>query len=229
VEGGSGSPDPFDGLAAGYESWYATPLGAFVIAREEEALLSAIDDERPASIVDVGAGTGWWSRVLAGRGWRVTAVEPSEAMAGIGRDRCRGLAVEWIEASAARLPLADATHDGALLFTVLEFVTDPGAALREAWRVVRPGGLVLVAHLEPRSPWAEMYRAAAEQGRQPWTAARFFAGHDLEHWLGSPPEYGRSCAWLGPDAQPPFDAADERCRRAGGAPALTVLKWRKKR
>jgi RecB family exonuclease len=45
--------DPFDEIAAGYETWYATALGVYVIASEQEALLTAISG---AAETDAKAG-----------------------------------------------------------------------------------------------------------------------------------------------------------------------------
>jgi ubiquinone/menaquinone biosynthesis C-methylase UbiE len=57
----------------------------------------------------------------------------------------RGLGCELVLADALALPLATRSHDAACLVQVLEYVEDPVAALREAARVVRPGGAVLAA------------------------------------------------------------------------------------
>jgi ubiquinone/menaquinone biosynthesis C-methylase UbiE len=219
--------NPFEQLAPDYESWYGTPLGSYVVDREGEALLQALADMPAGRLVDIGAGTGWWSRVLAWRGWLVTAVEPSPAMAALGMERCRHLSVAWVQADAAELPLADQTQDAALFYTVLEFLAAPQTALREAWRVVRPGGAIVVAHLDPGSSWAALYRMQAERGISPWTTARFISDDAIAEWLGAPPSGRWPCVWLGPAAEPPFEEADRCGRRAGHPPALTVMRWRK--
>jgi 2-polyprenyl-3-methyl-5-hydroxy-6-metoxy-1,4-benzoquinol methylase len=84
------SANPFDEIADEYDAWYSTPLGSFVVAEEEAALLDAVADES-GHLLDVGAGTGWWSRVLARRGFSVTALEPSAPMRLVGA--ARGAAV----------------------------------------------------------------------------------------------------------------------------------------
>ncbi|MHB8459846.1 MAG: class I SAM-dependent methyltransferase [Candidatus Limnocylindrales bacterium] len=215
----------FDEIADEYEAWYSTPLGAFVIAEEQEALLEAISGAT-GRLLEVGAGTGWWSRILARRGLRVTALEPSSAMRRVGAGR--GVEkIEWVAGTAERLPVPNEAFDVVLLMTVLEFLPGPEHALTEAWRVVRPGGRLVVGHLDALSPWAALYRRLGDRGVSPWTRARFVESDDVATWLGRPPDGRRSCVFLAPGASPPFEEADRAGRHAGNAGALAVLRWRK--
>lgn len=219
-------PDnPFDEIADEYEAWYASPLGSFVVAEEQEALLETLAGAS-GSLLEVGAGTGWWSRILARRGFVVTALEPSSAMRRVGSAHDVG-PIAWVAGTAGDLPAPDGAFDVVLLMTVLEFLPDPAGALREAWRVVRPGGSLVVGHLDVLSPWAALYRRLADRGVSPWTRARFVESDDLAGWLGRPADARRSCVFLAPGAAPPFDAADRAGRRAGNAGALAILHWRK--
>jgi len=101
----------------------------------------------PASVLDVGAGTGFLSLIAAELGHRVTAVDLSSRM--LGRLRAKadeaGLEIEIVEAEAASVPAGpfDAVISRHLLWTLLE----PMTALR-AWRKAAPHGrLVLVESL----------------------------------------------------------------------------------
>ena len=215
----------FGELADAYESWYATPLGAFVIGREERTLLEALPKAR-GRLLDIGAGTGWWSRILARHGFRVTAVEPSAAMRGVGAARSDER-IDWRAGRAEELPLPNAAFDVVLLTTVLEFVAEPLRAMAEAWRVLRPNGTLVVGHLDALSPWAALYQHLADQGVAPWSAARFVESVQVAQWLGRPAEGRASCVFLAPQATPPFEAADRAGRRAGNVGAFAVLRWRK--
>src|SRR5690606_28794714 len=53
--------------------------------------------------------------------------------------------IEWLQADAEQLPLDDNTFDVAVLCEILEHVVDLGAVVREAERVVKPGGRVVVS------------------------------------------------------------------------------------
>jgi len=217
--------DRFTPLADDYESWYATPLGAFVIEREGEALLAALP-EPPARLLEVGAGTGWWSRILASRGYAVTAVEPSAGMRRVAAAQ-GGEGITWMAAAAEALPVPDGVMDIVLMTTVLEFVAEPARAVAEAWRVLRPGGSLVVGHLDARSQWTALYRHLGDRGEEPWAGARFVVGEDVASWVGSAPVTSTSCAFFGPGAEPPFDEADAAGVRAGNAGAFAVHTWRK--
>jgi ubiquinone/menaquinone biosynthesis C-methylase UbiE len=217
--------NPFDEIADEYDTWYDSPLGAFVIAEEQQALLEVLP-KPPGQLLEVGAGTGWWSRILARRGFSVTALEPSAAMRHVGAAR-ESEPIEWVVGTAERLPVADEAFDVVLLMTVLEFLSSPERAIAEAWRVVRPGGTLVVGHLDPLSPWVALYRHLADRGVLPWTRARYVESDDVAGWLGRAADARSSCVFLAPSARPPFEDADRAGRRAGNAGALVILHWRK--
>ena len=90
-----------------------------------------------AEVVDLGAGTGKLTRLLADRFERVVAVEPDERMRSL-------LEVESYGATAERLPLPDASADAVFVGDAFHWFQAP-AALREIARALRPrGGLVLL-------------------------------------------------------------------------------------
>lgn len=72
-----------------------------------------------------------------------------------------GVALPLVRADALALPLRAGSLDGVTGHSFLYLVADPGAALREAWRAVRPGGRV--AFLEPRAAPGSL-RAALGRG-----------------------------------------------------------------
>jgi SAM-dependent methyltransferase len=100
--------------------------------------------EPPARVLDVGAGTGFLSLLLAGQGYQVTAMDLSAGMLEVLRAKAAraGLEVQAVQAEAASPPGGpfDAVVERHLLWTL----PDPGAALA-AWRQAAPAGrLVLI-------------------------------------------------------------------------------------
>lgn len=222
------NPFELEELAAVYDRWYETPLGAFAEEREMaalEQLVAPLSPERP--IVEVGAGTGRVAAWLARRDFRVIAVEPAAAMRRYGEQRTAGLPVQWIAAHAYMLPFADHSQATLLFFATLEFIAELQRALREALRILQPGGYLLVGLLHAQSPWAALYGWLGRRGELPWSQARFYTPEELEELVGQAAEARAEALFCAPAAHEPFEEADRAGRRAGNAPALVVLRWRK--
>jgi SAM-dependent methyltransferase len=126
--------------------------------RTEQLLLAALPPS-PARIVDVGGGPGHYAAFLAERGYEVHLVDP----VGIHVERAgdlagrRGLPVTVEAGDARRIELPDASADAVLLLGPLYHLTerrDRLLALREASRILRPGGLVVAAAI---SRFASLY------------------------------------------------------------------------
>lgn len=101
--------------------------------------------------LDLAAGTGDMTRLLARRvGPRglVVSSDINAAMLSQGRDRLldRGIAANtrYLQANAEQLPLAEASLHAVTIAFGLRNVTDKAAALGEMYRVLRPGGQLLV-------------------------------------------------------------------------------------
>jgi ubiquinone/menaquinone biosynthesis C-methylase UbiE len=217
--------DPFAELAASYEDWFDTPLGSFVDDKETQALVRALPGRAINAVVDVGAGTGHFSRLLARLGYDVIAVEPSRAMRETGHALSAGWTVKYVDGRAEELQYPEASFEGALFFTSLEFTENPAQALKEAMRVVRPGGWVIAAVINRRSAWGRLYRELGERGAAPWAAANLLCAEDVELLMRRASDQREQALYLPPEAAEPFDEADEQARQAGGEPAIQVLRW----
>ena len=97
-----------------------------------------------AAAVDVGCGHGAHVALLHEMGFRVTGVDYSPALLAAAQTRLTGRPVGLVAADLQALPLADASQDLVVCMGVLQHVPDLPAALREAARVLRPGGRLLV-------------------------------------------------------------------------------------
>ncbi|MBT2400812.1 class I SAM-dependent methyltransferase [Streptomyces sp. ISL-100] len=103
----------------------------------------------PRSVLDIGCGTGVLLDLVAQR-WpqaRLRGVDPAQRMIDVAGRRLPQ--AELAVATAERLPVPDASVDLVLSTTSFNHWSDHRAALREAARVARPGGLVVVVEHAP--------------------------------------------------------------------------------
>jgi ArsR family transcriptional regulator len=130
--------------------WDEAHALALPVEAIEQALLRLIG-LRAGRLLDVGTGTGRLLEVLAPHIERGLGVDASRAMLALARSRLSKPEMAHCavrQADMYRLPLADGSFDTAVLQMVLHYAEDPAAALAEAARVLRPGGLLLVIDLE---------------------------------------------------------------------------------
>lgn len=101
---------------------------------------------RPASVLELAAGTGVVTRELATRlppDVRIVATDLNEAMLAVARGQGTARAVSWRQADAMALPFDDASFDAVVCQFGAMFFPDRAHAFAEARRVLRPGGTLL--------------------------------------------------------------------------------------
>lgn len=124
----------FTDLADNYAK-YRPGYSPFVL----EAVLGLLASEKHPVTADVGAGTGIWSRMLAAKGARVTAVEPNEAMRAEGMKQSPG-SVVWVGAPAEETTLPGASFDLVTMASSFHW-PDFDRAVAEFFRILKANGL----------------------------------------------------------------------------------------
>ena len=133
-----------------------------------EMLLALIP---PLVIADLGAGEGTFSQLLARRAKKVIALDNSEKMVeyGAGLARKHGLKnLEYRQGDMEALPLHARSVDVAFFSQALHHAQHPQRAVAEAWRILKPGGRIVVldllrhSHEEARELYADLWLGFTE-------------------------------------------------------------------
>jgi len=137
--------EPFEEHAKEYDVWFDE--NELVYLSELEAVRSMLPVDGTG--IEIGVGTG---RFAAPLGIKL-GLEPSKSMASLARQR----GIEVVEGEAEALPFEDGSFDFVLMVTVICFLNDVGKALSEAYRVLKPGGCIVIAFIDKNSPIGKMY------------------------------------------------------------------------
>ena len=168
----------------------------YVDEREvEEALIEIVAGAAPRDLLDIGTGTGRMIEVLAPLAQNALGIDQSREMLAVARvnlERAR------LENSMVRrgdmyqLPLPDHSFDAVVIHQVLHYADRPAAAIAEAARVLRPGGVLVVVDFAPhgleflREEHAHRRLGFADAEVAEWCAAAGLDPAPARHLPGDP-------------------------------------------
>jgi ArsR family transcriptional regulator len=175
----------------------------------ENAVVGLLGETRLENVLDAGTGTGRMLELLAPHIGRGIGIDESPEMLAIARDRLAKAGAGHCQVRRGdvyRLPFADGDantgFDAVLFHQVLHYLDDPQAALREAIRVTKPGGRILIADFAPHE--LEFLRAEHAHRRLG------FADSEVQGWF--------KAAGLKP-------LAAQALAPRSGTETLTVMVW----
>jgi SAM-dependent methyltransferase len=121
---------------AAYDAWYATPRGRWIGETEYALAARQLEAQEGDSLLDVGCGTGWFTRRAATDDRITTGLDPNPDWLDYARVHSSP-ALSWVEGDARALPFADASFDHVLSIAALCFIDDERQAVTECVRVAR--------------------------------------------------------------------------------------------
>lgn len=164
-------------IAEKYDKFYKTIQGKAIDNLEKEIILGHINGITCGHILELGCGTGHWTEFFCGKGFKVTAIDESEAMLSIAENK-KITNATFIKADATDLPFTDQSFSAVVSVTMLEFVEDLTKVMDEIDRILTPGGHLVLGCLN----------ALSELGKnkhhdEVYRHARFFTLAEIEHFL----------------------------------------------
>lgn len=171
----------FDLFAETYDRWYDTAEGAMYDRLEKKAVAELqSENTHGKKLLDVGCGTGHWSRYFSQLGFTVTGVDISPEMVrvAVGKDINRA---SFQIADAHHLPFEDGMFDVSVAITTLEFVRNPAGVIHEMVRCTRHSNGKLIFGV--LNCWASINHKRKMDGNQPYSSARFFSPSQLRNML----------------------------------------------
>lgn len=156
-----------------YERWYRTARGRWIGDHEFNLLRRLMRPAPATSLLDVGCGTGYFSRRFAAAEWMVAGIDQDVSALRFARRQAGG--IDYVQGDAARLPFPNQSFDYCIAVTSLCFIAEPLPALREMLRVSRLG--VTLGLLNRHS--LLYYR---KQGRGGYRDARWDSVKTVRQW-----------------------------------------------
>lgn len=126
--------------AENYQKYFVPVIGE-PIAND---LIKAANIKEGENVIDIACGTGvtaFLAKEKTGNDGKVAGVDLNPGMIGVARSITpNNISIDWYESSADNLPLSDNMFDVAVCNLSLQFFPDKTAALKEIYRVLKPGG-----------------------------------------------------------------------------------------
>jgi len=157
-------------------------------ALEQTRILDLIGAVEGRRILDLGCGDGLLTWTLAARRARVVGIDADRAMLQVASARSapgQGQRPRFVEGRIEQLPFPDGSFDVVVIVAVLCLLADRAGAVREAARVLRPGGRLVIGDLGRWSAWAAQRRVKAWLGSQLWQSAHFSTASGLSRVVQS--------------------------------------------
>jgi len=161
---------PFETHTQQYENWFTANKFAF------QSELKAVKKLLPSKGLgmEIGVGSGLFAEPL---GIHI-GVEPAAKMRELAVKR----GVNVVEGVGEKLPFTDNRFDFALMVTTVCFLDDIGTSFKEAYRILKTGGVFLVGFIDRQSPVGEYYLQHQDESLF-YRLASFFTTEEIKEYM----------------------------------------------
>jgi SAM-dependent methyltransferase len=160
---------PFDDLASAYDAWFEDE-GKLVFAIEVKAFQKILP-LLPRPWLEVGAGSGRFAKALGIK----MGIDPSAKLLAMARRR----GIKVFQARGEERLFEEETFGTVFLVVTLCFVDSPVAVLQEAYRILKPGGKILLGLVLHDSPWCQYYLTKKNEGHRFYKHATFYSYREI--------------------------------------------------
>lgn len=136
-------------VAQSYDAYYNTPPGLKIDTIEKSLVAQHLKEVPKNNMLELGCGTGHWTGYLLQNGFQPIAGDISDEMLKIARNNLP--AIDFSTIDATNLNFNDRSFDSVFSITMLEFVENQDLALKEIYRILKPGGYLLLGCLNLNS------------------------------------------------------------------------------
>jgi len=164
---------PFDSLAMAYDAWFEEE-GKLIFAIEVKALREVLP-LLPKPWLEVGVGSGRFAQALGIE----TGIDPSVKLLEMAQSR--GITVFRVRGEEQFFNKE--TFGTVFLIVTLCFVNSPIAVLREARRILKPEGKIVLGLVLRKSPWGKFYQSKKMEGHRFYKYATFYSYQEVERLL----------------------------------------------
>jgi len=173
----------FDRESIEYDQWYQSKMGQFVDDVETKLAFRMFTPKKGMRILDVGCGTGNFSIKLAKMGCEVVGIDLSEEMLKIAKDKTEkeALDITFHQMDGYNLNFSNNEFDAVFSMAAFEFIKEPKKAYDEMYRVLKPGGHMLIGTIHKNSSWGRLYLSKEFQENTVFKYADFKTLEQMKH------------------------------------------------
>jgi ubiquinone/menaquinone biosynthesis C-methylase UbiE len=210
--------DIFDLYAEEYDSWYDSEKGKPLYESELHCLKSLVEDCLPP-VLEVGVGTGRFAQWFPG----AIGIDPAPNALRCAQRRD----VRVSQATGEKLPFRNETFGTIFIVLTLCFVQNPLAVLKEAKRVLKREGSIVIGFIQKGSPWGALYEEKKKNGHPIYSRARFYSLEEIAKMFeqsGLVISKVRSTLLQRPDQTPMFEKSVDGFVEGAGFLCIEVKK-----